>query len=147
MINHFNEKSFHSTDQKGRLLLPKDVREAYDIQKTDTLYLIPNLSEPAYLEIRTESQWGDYCRTLREQDAGEKKKDSYRYAMMFRETASVDGQGRIVLSQRLRDTCGLNGDVAVIDMDVCIEVWSRGNMEQKYTDMIKAFKDANQKMF
>ena len=147
MNNYFNDKALLSTDPKGRLLLPKDIRDHFKIKKADLLFLVPNLSEPRYLEVRTEKQWKAYCESLRQEEAGEKKKDSFRYAMMLKEVATVDGQGRIALPQRIREACSLDGLVAVVNMEVYIEVWSKDHMERKYQDMIRAFKETNDRMF
>jgi hypothetical protein len=37
--------------------------------------------------------------------------------------------------------------VAVVDMDDYIEIWARENIEQKYSDMVRAFKELNDRMF
>jgi len=147
MSNYFNEKALHSVDPKGRLLLPKDIRESYKIRKGQVLHLVPNLSSPPYLEIRTPDQWNHYRETLMQQLAGEQKKDSVRYAMMLAETVTVDGQGRIVLPQRIRDACNLDGMVAVINMQLYVEVWCKAHMDQRYADMVRAFKEANDRLF
>jgi len=147
MNNYFNEKSFQSIDPKGRLLLPKEVRSAVKISKGDILYLLPNLTAPAYLEIRTRKQWNAYLNSLRSGDGGADKKDSFRYAMMAKEEMKVDGTGRVLIPTRIRVTCQLDGQVAVINMDSYIEVWNRGNVEQRYADMIRAFKETNDRMF
>lgn len=147
MINYFDEKSLHSTDPKGRLLLPKDLRDSFKIKKGDLLYLVPNLSEPPYLEIRTEKQWRLYRENLRQEEAGEKKKDSFRYTMMLKEVATVDGQGRIMIPERIRSACGLDGRVAVVNMELYVEVWAKDHMERKYQDMLRAFKETNDRMF
>jgi MraZ protein len=147
MLNFFDEKTFHSTDPKGRLLLPREIRDHFQIKKADTLYLIPNLSEPPYLEIRTAEQWDRYRESLRQQESGEKKKDSFRYAMMLKDTVTVDGQGRILLPQRIREMCRLDGAVAIVNMDLYVEVWAKDHMAQRYADMLRAFKEANDRMF
>ena len=147
MLNYFNEKSFLSTDPKGRLLLPKEVRSDLKIKKGDLLYLIPNLTDLPYLEIRTKRQWVDYIRSLREQEASQDKKDSIRYAKMFKETATVDGQGRILLPQNVRDFCNLNGAVTVVDMEIYVEVWCKENIMKRYADLVRAFKNANDRTF
>jgi AbrB family looped-hinge helix DNA binding protein len=146
-MNHFNEKSLHSIDPKGRLLLPKEVRDGLKIKKGDTLHLIPNLADPPYLEIRTAKQWQDYLEGLRRETSGEQKKDSFRYAMMIKDSAVVDGQGRFMIPNRIREVCKLDGTVAVIDMGVYVEVWCKEHVERKYADMIRAFKDTNDRMF
>ena len=147
MLNYFNEKSFLSTDPKGRLLLPKELRSDLKIKKGDLLYLIPNLADLPYLEIRTKRQWEGYIQSLRAQEPSQEKKDSIRYAKMFKETATVDGQGRILLPQNVREVCKLNGAVAVVDMEIYIEVWCKESMMKRYADLVRAFKNANDRTF
>jgi MraZ protein len=147
MNNFFSEKAFQSTDPKGRLVLPKDVRDAFKIKKGDTLVLVPNLSDPAYLEIRTTEQWAHYRETLAQEESSEKKKDSIRYAKMFKAEVAVDGQGRILIPQQLREACQLDGTVAVIDMELYIEVWCKANVERKYNDMINAFRETSNRAY
>ncbi len=147
MFNYFNEKSLHTIDGKGRLLLPKEVRQAYKIKKGDVLYLVPNLSDPPYLEMRTAKQWDAYRQSLRQETSSEQKKDTFRYAMMIKEKAVVDGQGRIMIPNRIRETCSLEGTVAVVDMDIYVEVWCKAHMAKKYADMVRAFKETNDRMF
>ena len=147
MNNYFNEKNLHSIDSKGRILLPKDVRDHYRVKKGDVLHIVPNVSGSSYLEIRTTAQWKKYRDSLRNLEAGEKKKDSFRYAMMLQETATVDGQGRILIPQRIRELCNIVDAVAVVDMDGYLEVWAKAQLEQKYADMVRAFKEMNDRMF
>ncbi|MEE9270072.1 MAG: hypothetical protein V3V49_07405 [Candidatus Krumholzibacteria bacterium] len=147
MNNYFNEKSLHSTDPKGRLLLPKDIRVDLKINKGDVLYLLPDFSALPYLELRTRKQWDLYCKTLRADEGSAQKKDTFRYAMLAKETATVDGQGRILIPQRIKKACGLDETVAVINMAIYIEVWSGDHMEKKYPELVKAFKKTNDRIF
>jgi division/cell wall cluster transcriptional repressor MraZ len=147
MNNYFNEKNLHSVDVKGRVLVPKDVRDHHRLKKGDILHCVPSLTNPAYIEIRTDAQWKKYREDLRGAEQGEQKKDSFRYADLFNETATVDGQGRVSIPQRIREMCKIADSVAIVDMDEHIEVWARENIEQKYADMVKAFKEVNDRMF
>lgn len=147
MPRRFNEKSLHAIDPKGRLLLPQDIRQALKIKKGDVLYLVPNLADPPYLEVRTASQWAEYQQGLRREASGEQKKDSFRYAMLIRDKAIVDGQGRFMIPNQIRENCKLNGTVAVVNMDIYVEVWAEDQLEKKYTDMVRAFKATNDRMF
>jgi MraZ protein len=146
-MNYFNDKYLHSIDQKGRLLLPRDIRDHFEIKKGDTLYLIPNSSEPPYLEIRTEAQWESYCESLMQQESNVKKKDFLRYARISQESVTMDGQGRLIIPQRLRDQCKLTKSVAVINMDRFIEVWDKSHVEARYHEMMKAFRELNDLLF
>ncbi len=47
-----------------------------------------------------------------------------RYISGESEAAEVDGQGRILISQKLRNYAGLNGNVVVVGLLSRIEVWS-----------------------
>jgi MraZ protein len=146
-MNAFNEKYIHTLDPKSRLLLPLEIRKQFKIRKGDHLYLIPNLSEPEYLEIRTEAQWQSYQEEFSQQDSNQQKKDFLRYAMMFQERVTVDGQGRFIIPQRIRDLCKLEDTVAVINMRSYAEVWNKTHVERKYADMVRAFKDMNDRLF
>lgn len=147
MMNYFNEKSLHSVDGKGRLLLPKDIRADLKIKKGDALYLLPDFSALPYLEVRTRKQWEVYIKNLREDEAGGEKKDTFRYAMLAKEKATVDGQGRILIPQRIKKACSLAGTVAVINMGIYFEVWASEYMDKKYADLVKAFKKTNDRIF
>ena len=147
MMNYFNEKSLHSVDGKGRLLLPKDIRGDLKIKKGDVLFLLPDFSALPYLEVRTRKQWDTYIKNLREDEASDEKKDTYRYAMLAKEKATVDGQGRILIPQRIKKACSLAGTVAVINMAIYFEVWAGDYMDKKYADLVKAFKKTNDRIF
>ena len=147
MIHHLNQDCFHNTDSKGRLLLPRAIRDEFKIKKGDKLFLVPDLSNPPYLEVRTATQWAEYRKSLREDTAGEKKKLTFRYADLIKETATVDGQGRFLIPQRMRDTCKLVGEVAVINMDDYVEIWAKDHVAKRFEDMVKAFKETNDRMF
>lgn len=147
MNNYFNEKNIHSVDSKGRVLLPKDVRDRHKLKKGDTLLCVPSVTIPAYVEIRTEAQWKKYRENLRNTEPGESKKDSFRVADLSKDTASLDGQGRVLIPQWIREACGIKESVAVVDMDEYIEVWAKENIEQKYAQMVRAFKERNDRLF
>ncbi len=146
-MNTFNDKYIYALDPKSRLLLPLEIRQQFKIRKGDRLYLIPNLSDPEYLEIRTESQWQSYQDDLSKQESNDRKKDFIRYAMMFQERVTVDGQGRFIVPQRIRDLCKLEDEVAVINMRSYAEVWNKDHMERKYADMVRAFKEISDRLY
>jgi MraZ protein len=147
MNNYFNEKNLHAVDSKGRVLLPKDIRDHHKLKKGDILLCVPSVTNPAYLEIRTDAQWKRYRESLRSTEPGESKKDSFRLAELSKDTATMDGQGRVLLPTRIRDICKIGDTVYVVDMDEYIEVWAKENIEQKYQEMVRAFKERNDRLF
>lgn len=147
MNAYFNERNLHSIDSKGRILLPKDVRDHHKLKKGDVLRCVAIATNPAYVEIRTEAQWKNFRVGLRGTEPGESKKDSFRFADLSKDTATLDGQGRLSIPQWIRDICGIKETVAVVDMDEYIEVWAKENLEQRYIQMVRAFKERNDRLF
>jgi len=146
-MNQFNDKYLHSIDGKGRLQLSRQIRAQLRLRKGETLHLLPNLETPPFLEIRTEKQWQEYQDRFMGQASGGLKRDFVRFVELSKETVLADAQGRIIIPRRLRDLCGLNEEVAVINMNTCIEVWNKDNVNQKYSDLVRAFKDINNSLF
>jgi len=128
-------------------LLPKNVRDDFKIRKAEPLYLIPNVNEPPCLEIRTQALWDEFCAALLEKVSGRLKKDLFRFVQTQHARVAPDGQGRIVIPEKQRSTCALDGDVFVVDMRKHIEVWSRRHIDTKYPDMIKAYRELSDDLF
>jgi MraZ protein len=146
-MNRFNDSYLHSIDQRGRLQLPKDVRFGFKIKKGDTLFLFPNPNVPRILEVRTKSQWDSYLKEVMALPASRSKREFLRLVRLTHEPVTADGQGRIVVPQRIREDCGFEGEVVVINMETYAEVWNRSAVEQKYPDMLTAFNDINDQLF
>jgi len=144
---YFNEKNLHAVDAKGRVILSKEIRDRHGIKNGDILYCVPSLENPTYIEIRTASQWDLYFEALSKSEQGEEKKDARRFASVAHDTATVDGQGRISIPQEIRRACRVAETVAVVDMGKHIEVWAKEHIEQKYEEMVRAFKKLNDKIY
>ncbi len=147
MNNYFNEKDLHSIDLKGRVLVPRDIREKHHFKKGDVLHFTPNISGATYIEVRTDAQWKKHREQLLVAEGGETKKDSFRYAGFYSATATIDGQGRMFIPQKVRDMCNLGESVAIVDMEEHIELWAKESIEQKFADMVRAFKEINDQVF
>jgi DNA-binding transcriptional regulator/RsmH inhibitor MraZ len=146
-MSQFNDKYLHSIDAKGRLQLSRPIRGQFRLKKGDRLHLLPNLDNPPFLEIRTEKQWQEYQTLFMSQAPGGLKRDFVRFVELSKETVVADAQGRIIIPKRLRELCGLEDEVAVINMNTCVEVWNKENVKRKYADLVRAFKDINNSLF
>lgn len=146
-MNCFNDNYLHSIDQRGRMQLPKDVRSDFKIKKGDPLYLFPNPNVPRTLEIRTKSQWDSYVKKALDLPASRDKREFLRILRLTHEQVAPDDQGRIVIPQRLRDECGFDREVVIINMEGFAEVWRKEAVAQKYPDMLRAFNDINDQLF
>jgi MraZ protein len=146
-MTRFNDRYFLSIDQKGRLALTREIRDRFKVKRGDPIHLMPNPNTPPFLEIRTQKQWDEFQNRLMAQPPSNSKRDFLRFLKLMHETVTADAQGRIVIPQRLRDFCRFDSDIAIINMETYVEVWDKNSVEQKYSDMLKAFNDINDQLF
>jgi len=142
-MKQLNEKHLHGIDQKGRLQLSRDLRRALKLKKGDALHLLPAAGGQPHLEIRTSAQWKDYTERFLGQAPGGRKRDFMRFVELTMETVTADAQGRLSIPRRLRELCGLDGQVAVINMTFCVEVWNIDFVGAKWNEFARAFEDFN----
>lgn len=143
----FNDKHLHTIDQRSRLQLSREDRDGMKIKKGDTIHLLPSPTVPPHLQVRTKAQWDEYQQRIMALPAGASKRETFRFIRMMHETATADSQGRFVISQRVREICGLGAEVAVVNMVTYIEVWRKEAIDQKLNDMLRAFNDTNDLLF
>jgi len=146
-MNYYDGKYLHSIDQRGRLQLPKDVRTGTKIKKGDALFLFINPNSPRFLEIRTKSQWVAYQKQVEALPPSREKREFYRMIRLSTAEVTADSQGRVVVPQPMRESCGFGSEVIVVNMGTYIEVWNKEAVEQKHGDMLRAFNDINDQLF
>lgn len=109
----------HTIDNKGRLTLPAkwrgDLASGVVVTRglEQCLFIFP---QTKFQEIASEID--------RQGILLPEARAWARYISGESEAAEVDGQGRILISQRLRNYAGLNGNVVVVGLLSRIEVWS-----------------------
>jgi MraZ protein len=146
-MDYFDDRHIHSIDQRGRLQLPKDVRTGFKVRKGDSLFMFVNPNTPRFLEVRTKVQWGEMRQQLKELPSSGQKREFFRMMSLYTAEATADGQGRIIIPQRIRERCGFDSEVVVVNMATYAEVWNKEAVEQKYSDMLRAFNDINDQLF
>ena len=119
---------FHSLDEKGRVNFPAKLREELGNEFVLTKGLDGCLS--AY----SKEQW----ERIGEKVAGlptAKARDLKRF--MFSSAAAVvpDKQGRVLISQNLRDYADIIKDVAVIGASDHVEVWNKDKWTERSSAM------------
>lgn len=109
----------HTIDSKGRLTLPSKWRAVLPT----TVVVTRGLEECLF--IIPQDKFLDYAKELERQAILLPEARSWtRYFYGMAEPVEIDGQGRILLSQALRDYAGLNGNVVVVGLVSRIEVWN-----------------------
>lgn len=142
-MEHFNSKYLQTIDAKGRLQLSRDIRGEFQLRKGDMLYLLPSTGPQPHLEIRTAKQWLAYKEAFLGQTPSGSKRDFMRFVELSKEKVRTDSQGRIGIPKRLRELCAIDGQVIVVNMTFCIEIWNPPFIASRYQDFAQAFRDFN----
>ena len=112
----------HTIDAKGRIAIPARLRE----ELGDTFYV--TLSMEKCLSAYSLESW----EKIREKNRSMPMADRRKMRPIFAHAAKceLDSQGRILLSQYLRDFADLQKNVTVVGVDECVEFWNSDNWAQ-----------------
>jgi len=105
----------HTIDAKGRLFIPVRLRE----ELGQTFYV--TLSMEKCLSAYSGESWERFKEKKREMSQVDQKLMRPLFAMAAK--CDIDGQGRIILPQPLRDYAGLKKNVAVVGVGDRVEFW------------------------
>ena len=118
----------YSLDPKGRVSLPARFREAFD----QGLWLTVGQDRCLYCFPRAE--WERRADEVGASPLSDS--DGRAFARLFFSSADevrLDGQGRVTIPQRLRDTVGITKEVVVLGLRDRMEIWDRREFE-RYRD-------------
>lgn len=109
----------HTIDSKFRLTMPSKWRP----ELSSTVVVTRGLE--GCLWIYPFAKFEEIARDIDRQGSQLAESRAWaRYVGGESEIVDVDGQGRILIPQRLRDFAGLNGNVVVVGLVSRIEVWN-----------------------
>jgi MraZ protein len=109
----------YALDPKGRISLPGKFREAFD----EGLFLA--LGHDGCLEAYPREGWEHRRAEVESFSTTDPKGRAYRRVFMANaERADLDGQGRVVIPQKLRQKASLSKDVVVTGAGDHLELWS-----------------------
>lgn len=110
----------HSLDDKGRLTVPSRLRARLG----DHFVLTIAPPEPC-LALYPDPTWSEFCTKL---EAASRKDARYRsfvrHLFANTEEITLDGQGRVVLPQALREYASIERDVVLVGTLTRVELWS-----------------------
>jgi MraZ protein len=122
-------------DEKSRLRLPAKFRHGLAEKEENNTYFVTS-DDGKYAQIYPISVWEKIAQKLQEPPRmNEAKQRFQRITGYFGLVTQMDPQGRIMISQKLRDEALISGDVIVIGATDHLEVWNeeafRNNMNEK----------------
>ena len=106
---------YHNIDAKGRLFIPAKLRE----ELGDVFYV--TLSMEKCLTAYSSESWDVFMDKIKAMPRVRQIKMRPLFAHAAK--CELDGQGRILLPQALRDFAGLTKNVAVVGAGECAEIW------------------------
>lgn len=118
------------TDAKGRAFLPSAFRKVLQAAGEEHLVVRKDVFAPC-LVIYPESVWNSVVDALRAKLSrwNRNERQTFRTFVADVEEVTLDGNGRLLISQRLRALAGIATDVRFIGMDDTIELWSAEKSE------------------
>ena len=126
--------SDHSLDAKGRVILPSKFRE----ELGESFYITKGFEK--CVQVMSVDEFDRLRAQIRALPAD--KALSLQYLLISPAVlVSPNSQGRVVISQKLREDAGLSGEVTVVGMDSRIEIWDKATfttfMEQQKQASVK----------
>ncbi|HTQ80503.1 MAG TPA: division/cell wall cluster transcriptional repressor MraZ [Thermoanaerobaculia bacterium] len=125
-------------DDKGRLKVPTEFRRFIEERYGENLFVTSVLGDSAL--IYPLPVWEEIENRLAEMPSTDRTKSRYlERVSYFGQQASLDGQGRLLIPQILRESAGMNGDVVVSAHLDHLVVWNHDRFiarlsEQPFTE-------------
>ena len=119
----FSGTSNQTIDAKGRIILPSKFRE----ELGDTVYVTSGFEN--CVQILSAEQFDRLREQIRALPAD--KALSLQYILISPATeVSVSSQGRVMISQKLREDAKLSKDIVVVGMDTRVEIWDKDTFDK-----------------
>lgn len=117
----------HSLDSKGRLTIPARYREALENGMVVTRHPTDRC-----LMLFPMTEWDKVAQKVNDLPLADPRSALLRRVLFSAaEDVKPDKQGRILVSQRLRDHAQIDMTIVVAGMHKFIELWSPGNWDDK----------------
>ena len=117
----------HSLDSKGRLTIPAKFRD----QLAPGLVVTRNPSERCLL-VMPRGKWDEVAAKINALPLADPGSATFRRAVFSAaEDLIPDKQGRILVSQRLRDYAQIQSDVVIAGVHSFLELWTPNQWEEK----------------
>ena len=114
---------YPSIDQKGRMSFPTKLRDVLGAE-----FFLCQGHDDAYIAVYSPQAFQDYCEKLNS-IKGKNGSDIRRKLLAGADKQVPDKQGRIFITQQLRDHAGITDEVVVIGANNRAEIWNKSKWE------------------
>jgi MraZ protein len=131
----FTGSYFHTMDNKGRVSIPARYKEILKDRK-DRYLTITNWE--GYVMAFPQSEWIVFAEELAKKPMLDPRyRPIQRLLISGAEECLLDRQGRILVSQNLRDYAKLSREVVLVGALRCFEIWDRSTFESHRQNLEK----------
>jgi len=121
----FKSKYPHSVDDKGRMALPKDLREELEkSEQPEVLVALPG-EDGTSVVLYPHERWRELEADIRAIQDSRQRELALEVYLGNAEKLTLDKAGRLLLPQRFRDMAGLDREVTVVGKLYKMEVRRR----------------------
>lgn len=121
----------HTMDGKGRVSVPQGLRDELSDPDGRPLVLTNLIDVPA-VGIYSHESWVEFERRLASMSQAQPEVQAFRRMLVGGAVdCPIDGQGRIVVPQHLRQHAGLEREVVLTGIGTRVELWDRARYEQE----------------
>ena len=114
----FSGEYDQSLDSKGRVNIPSKFR----LELGETFVVAKGLEN--CVKIYPKAEWERFQNALRSQPSS-KRRGLERFFFSGAEERSLDGQGRVLISPKMREYANLVDEIVVIGVSDTVEIWNR----------------------
>ncbi|MCL2670160.1 MAG: division/cell wall cluster transcriptional repressor MraZ [Syntrophaceae bacterium] len=134
----FRGTSYHTIDDKGRVIFPSRFREVFN-ERQDNRLFITNLEN--YLVVFPHDEWVVIEKMLSQQPTLKKPvRDFRRFFMSAAADCTLDSQGRILIPPNLREFAQLEKDIVLVAWGgKNFEIWNKDRFEAQRKQTVENF--------
>lgn len=119
-------------DPKGRVMLPRALRDALDLQGVGKLVAFANGGPNRGLALYRIEDFQEMQKGHSQGDPMDPRARLFALAIASTaHTVSIDNAGRMLIPQQLRKLLGLERELTLFTAGSWIEIWDRGRWEQE----------------
>lgn len=135
----------HTIDRKGRLILPAKFRDTAKNNFIEKFFVTRGLDKCLFMF--SEEEWKNQETKLKSISFTKQQSRTFN-RLYFSGAAEIipDRQGRILIPQYLNDFANIKREVVIVGVSNRIEIWSRTNWEDFYTNSKLAFEETAQNL-
>lgn len=126
-----------SLDDKGRLAVPKRVRDDLGGETLTELFVAPWTEKS--LALFTPGAFEKLAERFREKTANAGVRDYMRLFYARAERVDVDAQSRIRIPDRLKEFAELNRDVVLLGVNDHVELWDQARWDKYVSELNPQF--------